>query len=149
MTQIKCIVYGKSKFCPSKFDPIKNRAWIKPKGGLWSSPIDSKWGWKDWCESEEFNIEKLSEFFEFTFKGKLLKIDSIEDASKLPWIKHPGFELSFFLSASPDYEKIVKEYDGILLTEKGENQTRFAKGHSFYGWDCETVLIMNPSSIIE
>ena len=42
------VVYGKKKFNPKKFRKIKNRkGWCKPKAGLWASPIDSKWGWRD------------------------------------------------------------------------------------------------------
>ena len=42
------IHYGSSKFSERKFWPIRNSDWrVKPTGGLWTSPVASKWGWKD------------------------------------------------------------------------------------------------------
>ena len=28
--------------------------WNKPYGGLWASDINAKYGWKSWCEDENF-----------------------------------------------------------------------------------------------
>jgi hypothetical protein len=43
------IHYGASKFDLDKFVPVKNAdfGWTKPDcGGLWGSPVDSEYGWK-------------------------------------------------------------------------------------------------------
>ena len=64
------------------FDPIKNREWRKPHGGLWSSPVDSKWGWADWCKAN--NYGDLSQSFEFEFEGNVFVIDSYADAANAP-----------------------------------------------------------------
>ena len=49
--------YGKNRFIKSKFIKIKNSPyWVKPDGGLWTSPVDSKWSWKEWCDSEPVNL---------------------------------------------------------------------------------------------
>jgi len=97
---MECICYSGNCFDIKKFKPIKNLNWIKPEGGLWSSPIDSEWGWKDWCMAEEFNIEKLSTYFQFTFKGKAFVINGIKDSKQLPWKPRPGFnqEISWSFS---------------------------------------------------
>lgn len=47
--------YGSTFFEPSRNFPISNhRNWSKPFGGLWASRQDATFGWKDWCEREEF-----------------------------------------------------------------------------------------------
>jgi len=84
-TRMKLIHYGSSAFDHSKFKgivdtPERN----KPCGGLWSSPIDSEWGWKDWSDSEDFGDTSTS--FEFEFYGRLFVVDSISDMDELPWI---------------------------------------------------------------
>ena len=38
------IHYGASEYNPELFQPIVNSGWIKPVGGLWTSPINSKFG---------------------------------------------------------------------------------------------------------
>lgn len=54
---MQLIHYGHSDFNIAKFKPIKNDdyGWVKPNGGLWTSPLESNWGWKDWCISEGFH----------------------------------------------------------------------------------------------
>ena len=46
--------FGATKYNPELVQPIKNENWAKPKGGLWTSPVNSEWGWKHWCEAESF-----------------------------------------------------------------------------------------------
>lgn len=134
------IHYGSTRFEPRKFTPVCDRHFVKPNGGLWASPVDSKWGWKQWCESEGFRLAALKLSFTFTFRGSLFVIDSAEDMNRLPWIDSlhcPLFEPLQFCG-----------YDAIHLTVKGERETRFSHPRSLYGWDCESVLILNPSCII-
>ena len=40
---MRYIHYGCTSFDKLKFQEIK--------GGLWASPIDAEYGWKDWCEA--------------------------------------------------------------------------------------------------
>ncbi|MCK9429605.1 MAG: hypothetical protein M0R17_06335 [Candidatus Omnitrophica bacterium] len=56
LTNLTLIHYGSKIYAPKLFLPIQNRLYFcKPKGGLWTSPINSNWGWKDWCTSENFS----------------------------------------------------------------------------------------------
>lgn len=48
----------------------------------------------------------------------------------------------------PDFEAMIRSgIDAIWLTPKGERETRFSHPKNLYGWDCESVLIMNPNGI--
>lgn len=133
---------GNGEWDPSKFDPISNARFIKPKGGLWTSPIGSEWGWKDWCEAEGFGLDQLKNAFEIDYTGRTLVIDSLADAAEMPWL------LIGNCLRCPDFEAIeASGVDAIHLTVNGERETRLVMEHSLYGWDCETVLIMNPATI--
>ena len=80
--KLSLITYGLgNEIKPELIKPIKN-SWVKPKGGLWASPINSAYGWKEWCEAEEFG--NLSSSFSFEFEGNVLVIDSLHDMDKLP-----------------------------------------------------------------
>lgn len=46
-----------------------------------------------------------------------------------------------------DFELLAKNYDAIWLTENGQSETHLYYPINLYGWDCETVLIMNPYSV--
>lgn len=133
--------YGSDTYLPEKVLPVQNSKWIKPKkeGGCWTSPVDSKWGWKDWNEGEQFAECNERNSFTICLKetAKIFVIDSLEDLKNAPLTD--GYSTRVL-----DFEAIAKYYDAIWLTEKGQNATHFSYPLNLCGWDCETVLILNP-----
>jgi len=118
---------------------------IKPVGGLWCSPLDSDYGWWDWCHGRgSFDIEHDQRVIFDVDMSNFVVIDSVEDMRK---------RLTWFLfrdghSMAIDFEKMVHEgVDGIHLTENGLEETEFTYPESLYGWDCETILILNDRCI--
>ena len=144
--EIRCIHYGSSSFDPSKFKPIKDSEGfmgVKPRGGLWASPVNAEYGWVDWCKDNDYANGSLLESFELTVVGNILVIDSKENLDLLPWVDNDRFNC--FIS----FETLVKAgYDAIHLTGRGEDETRYCFPKSLSGWDCESVLVLNKSSII-
>ena len=134
------IHYGEP-YNPNLFKPIQDRLHRnKPIGGLWASPVDSTYGWKQWCENEDFR--ECTGGFKFDIKGEVLVIDSEADIHQMPWVED-GI-LSYIL-----FTQLARDYDAILLTEAGEGDTRWTENDkNLYGWDCECVLILNQSAII-
>ena len=137
------IHYGHATFDPNMFKPIQNeQCWVKPKGGLWASPIDAKLGWKDWCEREEFRecIEENS--FRFTLpEANIFVIDSVEKLKDLPTISN---SIGISISTLIDFEKcIALGYDAIELNLSADYRLYL----DLYGWDCDSILVMNPDKI--
>lgn len=144
------IHYGNTNFDISKFDAPKNRPYLqKPYGGLWASPIDAKRGWKDWCEDERFRVCNRENSFSFTLRdgAKVYHVRNYEDVLKMPEVKG-DIELQEHI---PDFEKIAKEYDAIELHLSDESDHEVEEGLYFalYGWDCDSILILNPYVICE
>ncbi len=162
---MELIHYGASAFDPLKFEAVSDSDWVKPwavsravdprtgrtfkrKGsaGLWASPIASSWGWKDWCVSEQFNLERLAKSFLVRITGNILTINTVEDLDFLAWkpsksITGPSFQ-------GIEFAKMRDSgIDAIFLTERGQNATRLSSPRNLYGWDCESVLVMNPGII--
>lgn len=139
--KLHLITYGcGNKFDVAKFEPIRNQMFVKPKGGLWSSPVNSNYGWREWCLNE--NTGDLSHYFEFYFVGNVFVINNCADAARMPWFHAYGSR------KYPDFEGMISlGYDAIWLTERGQRETRFGEP-SLYGWDCESVLVMNPSGVL-
>ena len=138
---MQVIHYGAPEYNPALFKPISNRySRNKPEGGLWTSPVGSEFGWYEWCIEEGFSLHSLdSGYFLLTVCGNILTIDSYDDLGRLPWISD---ERNY---SHIDFESI--DYDAIHLTIRGELKTRFSSPRDLYGWDFETVLILNPSAI--
>ena len=143
---MKFIHYGHDKFEKDKFELVKNRLDAsKPKGGLWASRIDSPNGWKDWWESNEFGTEKLTTSFMFTLKedAKVLIITNTKQLEQLPKMKNP-LPIPTMWSMI-DYEALATEYDALELLISEDYELYF----SLYGWDCDSIVIMNPEVIIQ
>ena len=142
--EISLIHYGASKYREEMFKPIVDRKYkSKPHGGLWASPIRSSYGWIDWCN--ENNYGEIKNSFKFAFKGAVLKIRDQLAVNELPWIENDigRWGLSF--------EEIINvcECDAVHLSLKALRYCEVSDGsRTFDGWDCETVLILNPKSII-
>lgn len=137
--------YGAKKYNPEKFEPIVCNGFEKPeKGGLWTSPIDSVFGWKDWNKMTNFVKCEDENSFTLCLKEnvKIFEINSFEDLSNAPLIK------SIIGMYNLNYEEIEKNYDAIWLTSKGQIQTRTTYPIWLNSWDCETVFILNPDCFI-
>jgi hypothetical protein len=140
------IHYGHAQFNPVLFKPIQNyeTPFTKPRGGLWASRINAEYGWKDWCEREGYAECRESNSFRFTLKenANVLKINTVDDLRDLPKIKSQFSCLSMWVLL--DYEKLLSDgYDAIEVTIYNNGGLYYA----LYGWDCDSILIMNPAVI--
>ncbi|MDB4984672.1 MAG: hypothetical protein JWM20_851 [Patescibacteria group bacterium] len=147
VSSLQVIHYGASRFEFSKFNPIANHFGtygIKPRsGGLWTSPVNSNHSWRGFCEGEDFNLHTLSSSFRLSFHGcaKIAIIDSYGDLENLPMRSFP----KSMAETDVDWELVARNADAVWLTAKGETRTRLSAPYLLNGWDCETVLIMNPN----
>lgn len=161
--KIIVIHYSKDDFKLCKIE-IKNEfMWCKPKGGIWTSPVESKYGWDKWCQDERFcdtnkliKIEIVIDVDESENKKNLIIIDKLEDLNKLLWIPNPivrDMVERFGFKNLPgmeyiDFEKMKENgIDAIWLTEKGQRKTRPLYSKNLHGWDCETILLLNEKCI--
>lgn len=139
-----CIHYGSKKFRPERWHDISDakRYSTKPGGGLWSSPVDSKYGWREWCHAESFAKCDKRNSFTFEVSGRILTIDASQDTAKMPWKELvKGFWV-------PLFEPLITQgYCAVHLTGKGQEETRYGNQYSLYGWDCESVLVLQRDAI--
>ena len=145
---VKYIHYGSSAFFPEKFRKVENVdiGGNKPRGGLWASRVDAKYGWANWCNDINVFSAMFKRSFQFTLSNnaKILEIHCMEDLSELP--KRKNFWSPLMISKIfPDFEKMMD--DGIDAVELflSDDEDLF---YGLYGWDCDSILIMNPEIII-
>lgn len=145
MESKKYIHYGHASFHRELFSPIRNDEYtgVKPFGGLWASAVDATWGWKKWCERENFQRHNLLVSFSFHLAptANVFVIDSMDCLEKLPKRK-----CKHDIWVSLDFEKIRDSgVDAIELVLSADPELYWA----LYGWDCDSILIMNPDIIAE
>jgi len=137
--------YGRKHFDSHFFEPIKNINYFKPEGGLWTSPVNSNYGWIDWNRDYKwiFCNPLISFKLKFYDDAKIMIIDSKEDLDELPTytVKEFGHKEVEYV----DFKRLSKVCDAIWLTEKGVEETESSYPVSLSGWDCETILIMNKN----
>lgn len=148
------IHYGAARFELTKFDCIKNRPLSsKPFGGFWASAVDAKFGWKEWCACSGFDdLSKQPRFcFFLSDSANVLGIKSAEDLQMLPrcsesnlFVARSGISKQFS-SAYLDFEMLQHQgYDAIEVFLSDDARLY----HMLYGWDCDSILILNPDVIL-
>lgn len=132
------IHYGDHCFRLDKWKSIKNDYFTKPKGGLWASQIDAKFGWKQWNEREHFaECNKENSFiFSLSSDARILLIDNQDILSTLGSDLCHQHGMSVFL----DFEKLAKTYDAIDFRLSNDGRLYW----SMCGWDCDSILVMHP-----
>ena len=147
------IHYGADHYDQNKFKPITGSHPVnnKPEGGFWASPVDTKWSWKNWCESEEFHTERLNKSFKFTLVNgsKVFHIRNHNDIFKLPMLKEMELyngKLNLLLGWYYDWKKIASKYDAVELHLSND----YMLFHdAFYCWDVDSIVILKPNIVRE
>lgn len=145
------ITYG-FQYDPCLFKSIKNRHLFgKPSGGLWASPVNSEFGWKDWCNEELFfKHSGLSEGFtwELSDQAKVLVLRNSNDRDLLPeryFLENDEWE-ELIGKKRLNFERLSEDYDALFLTYSGlRDLSDYYSG--FSTWDCESILVFNKEVI--
>ena len=181
----KYIWYGKDEFDIKKLKKIEvndsmviSEYWDKPKeykmsrgeskflGCFWASPVDTNYGWKDWCEDEQFNLDRFECSQTFTLKetANICTIDSMESLKEFmkKYTKYSDFDENHnnvlkdvtddmdlnrwftFGSFKFDWNKVLHDYDGMEIS----HDFNFNIMHNIFNtWDCDSICIWNPDII--
>lgn len=145
------IHYGHKEFNKSLFNPIQNELFVKPKGGLWASPINATSGWKDWCEAANFrDCEESNSFkFQLSSSANVLHIKHTEDLKGLP-LNPKAIDYILLSKYWLDFEQILNSgTDAIEVHISEDNGDDWCNSlyYNLYGWDCDSILIMNKNIV--
>lgn len=134
--------YGTDIFRPELFKSIKNREnFNKPANGFWGTPINGGYTWRDYCQDElPYLCYLLNKVCLFRLKpgAKMIRIEKKEDVEE---IKHYQKEGIYSTSYPLDYEQLAKEYDAIEWWKNDFTHWQF------YGWDIDSIVVLNASAI--
>lgn len=144
------IHYGSKKFDTERFTPIQNcYPRNKPIGGLWASDVKAEYGWKQWCEDNGFYCERNTDdnCFRFTLaeNAKILTLICSSDVKAMPLLGKTGA-----FDYKPNFEEILSlGYDAVDYRLSDDCGSAFDNLYWYlYGWDCDSILVLNPNIII-
>lgn len=144
---MKYIHYGNDKFEINKFETISNDSRIptKPSGGFWASRVDSNYSWKNYCIKQRYDID-LDKYIIFSIddKARILSINNCKQLENLPQLDSKRRFYKNNLYTKLDFERLSEKYDAIEVFIREKDELYF----QLFGWDCESILIMNPKIII-
>lgn len=152
MSQKVYIHYGAKKFDPEKFAKPRNSTFPnKPEGGLWASPVDSTYGWKDWCKQEDYAYCDEEHSFKFVLapEANVYTIRTEEDYRRFPEIPNDPSpsRASFYIKDFENWE--LYGIDAVEVEWFADHYNCLDPiWHSIYGWDCDSIVVLNPDVII-
>lgn len=121
---------------------------MKPKG-LWAAPVDAKFGWKEWCTSEDFIIPALNHSFKFKLKdnARILEvhrtIDVLDYLYEHQWL-YNYTDSGKITRTALDQHKLITEFDGMeVYLDNWEVRWLLT------GWDVNSICIWNPDVVEE
>jgi len=139
---------------PKTFRKVETSFCNKPKGGLWGCRGEE---WKEWCESEEFQLYNLKKSFIWRMKrgSKVYRIKTKKDFDYLidNYIMSLGGQ-----PMSIDFVKLSKEYDAVEVVGDIIYKLRFlypnindelfmVKMVGLSSWDVPSICVMNPDKV--
>ena len=152
---MRFIHYGSDSFDINRVKPVQNQPLSnKPIGGFWATPVGAELGWKEWCEEVGLETERLKSFFEFSLSedAKVLEISKEEDIDALPlYIEEMAERMmrrfgDAFQTKPIDFEKLIEDgVDAVLFNASADWRLSYG---GFCGWDCDSLLVLNPKVII-
>jgi hypothetical protein len=147
----------------------KSSAFInKPARAFWGSPTYPCFGWKEWCEVEQFDVDKYDwdnpVFWRLKKGSKVLQINRNEvtygNTYLKPYITNPYKHIDINIQGlSYLEEEIVLDFEKILQDDivavqlmdggigHGFNFLTNPYERMFNSWDCESIVVLDKSKI--
>lgn len=134
-------------------DPFLN--FSKPQCAFWGSPVNSNFGWKEWCEREEFGDYDWDSpiYFKLKVNSTILKID-IEDLREEVLGKYvancKNFPFNCRYLNHLDFSKMVEDgIDAVQLMDGNLGHYFIDNDYEFIfnSWDCESIVVLNKDVI--
>ncbi len=118
---------------------------FKPHG-LWASPVNAEIGWKEWCEDQDFHVDRLEKSFEFTLspEAKVLTINKLEDAADFLIVDYMGWYTTLY---NLNHSLIYSRYDAMEVIMSSD-YINLHGNNVFNPWDVDSICIWNPEIIV-
>lgn len=133
---------GELRFSEQPLEKIRHFG--KPEG-LWVSDEDD-FGWREWCEGEEFGLDRFVHATEIILKPDpgVLMISTpaqLVEFHKTYGRKIQGFDTLELMA----WREVASQYTGIIITPYQWSQRLSMMW--YYGWDCASGCIWDPAAI--
>lgn len=124
------------------------RPHFKP-AGFWLSVDGNEDGWKEWCEGEEWGLERLAcvHDVKLTPQANIFHLKSAADidAFDVRFRSPIARDFSYFMI---DWRSVAATYQGIIIAPYiWERRLSLDGANWYYAWDCASGCIWDASAI--
>lgn len=124
----------------------------KPRG-LWLS-VDGDEDWRSWCEGNDFALDTFKHHYRVHLRSdcNVLRLTSesdildFTDKYNKPFA-YPGRSVSDYFGCYIDWPRVAQDYQGIVIAPYCWPLRLDPRTHWYYGWDCASGCIWDPSAI--
>lgn len=139
------------KFDPKLIETNLSCLICKPTKAFWGSPVNATFGWKEWCEGDDYEHDFSNPIYWRLKEGSKILTVNMED------VTDPKSML--YLYAHLDCGGMLNYFDFRKMREDGIDAVELMDaniGHlcinrlerMFNAWDCESIVLLNPSKLI-
>jgi hypothetical protein len=118
---------------------------MKPSG-FWVSDEDDETSWSSWCYSEQFGLERMAQSYDVALTPNHNVLILTDVAAIDAFSETYGFTL-FGRSGYIAWAAVAYDYAGILITPYQWSHRMTNHTFWYYGWDCASGCIWNPTAI--
>jgi hypothetical protein len=140
-----------AKQAPTKIESKEQRQSPKPLG-LWFSVGDGDDGWRSWCESEGFRLDRLANVVEVILNrdARVLTIASAPDFDIFNdrFVVEPDHHL-LPTGWAVDWAAVAREHDAIIIAPYRWDRRLSERSFWYYGWDCVSGCVWNADAVRE
>ena len=120
------------------------RRGFKPNGFWFSVEQPNGYGWREWCESEGFNLENLTHVHDVVMAPDanfliLMSADDLDDFTRK--YRDNGLREIEYIN----WVAVSAEYDGIIIAPYCWERRMHLLW--YYGWDCASGVVWNVKAI--
>lgn len=120
---------------------------MKPRG-FWVSVEGNNDGWKEWCESENYNLRSLQHIHEIKLRddAEILWLRTAADIDRFTaeWMP-PNFRRASFYSIP--WAPVAMTYQGIIIAPYIHERRLSDVAKWYYTWDCASGCIWDAAAI--
>lgn len=122
---------------------------MKPRG-LWlsvESDDEDSFGWRDWCEGEEFQLSCLTHRAELVLQPDVNVLHLDSSAALLAFTRHyeSSNERFSFLRQMIDWPAVTRDYRGLVIAPYDWSLRLDLRW--YYAWDCASACIWDCSTL--
>ena len=138
------------KFDPKLIETDLTSTICKPTKAFWGSPVNATFGWKEWCEGEDYEYDFSNPIYWRLKEGTKILAVNMKDVTK------PSSVLRYIIRdiscgiQQLDFEKMREDnIDAVELMDANIGHLFINKAEMMCNsWDCESIVVLNPSKII-